>query len=181
MIYIRGILREAEEERYTVALLGEILDAIVLFLPAYVANMTPCLAANIYGRGHPLDLGRDFLDGRRILGDGKTLEGLISGLVAGSAVGFIFSRFLEGFALALGAMIGDIIGSFLKRRLGIERGRPAPILDQLDFVIGAILVARLLGFIYDSRTILIILVITPFLHVGANALGYLLGLKDVPY
>ena len=44
---------------------------------------------------------------------------------------------LIGFLLGFGALLGDALGSFIKRRMGIGRGKPAPILDQIDFLIVA--------------------------------------------
>ncbi|MDP3065593.1 MAG: CDP-archaeol synthase, partial [Methanobacteriaceae archaeon] len=68
----------------------------------------------------------------------------------------------------------------IKRRLKVERGRPAPLLDQLDFVIGALVFASLLITI-PFNLIILIIIITIFLHLGANMIAYLLGMKDVWY
>jgi len=83
-------------------------------------------------------------------------------------------------ALGGGAIIGDACGSFIKRRIKIERGRPAPIMDQLDFVVGALVFASLVVYIPFNMIILII-IITVFLHLGANIIAYLFGMKDVWY
>ena len=80
----------------------------------------------------------------------------------------------------MGAILGDAIGSFIKRRLGIEKGRPAPLLDQLDFVFGALLLASLITRI-QMKTIIILVVLTPFGHLMVNLIGYWLKLKDVPW
>jgi CDP-2,3-bis-(O-geranylgeranyl)-sn-glycerol synthase len=82
--------------------------------------------------------------------------------------------------MGLGALLGDAIGSFIKRRIGIERGRPAPLLDQLDFVIGALLLSSLVYFESFSM-IIVILIITPILHLLSNIFGYLVGFKEVWY
>ena len=90
------------------------------------------------------------------------------------------------FALAAGAMLGDVGASFLKRRSGRERGAAFPGLDQLDFVAGALGLAALLVPDWFRRTftkpvLAVVLVATPLLHVGMNAVAYLLGLKDEPW
>jgi len=87
---------------------------------------------------------------------------------------------IRGLCLGTGALVGDIVGSFIKRRLKIERGRPAPLLDQLDFVIGALIFASLVVVVPLNLTILII-VLSIFLHLGANVIAYLLGMKKVWY
>jgi CDP-2,3-bis-(O-geranylgeranyl)-sn-glycerol synthase len=157
---------------------------IYFMLPAYLANVT----ALTFGGGVPLDFGREFKDGRRILGDGVTWKGTIVGTCIGTVVGLlqgiiagdIISGILLGFSLGLGALLGDAAGSFIKRRLNIGRGRPAPILDQLDFVVGALLLSSLF-FNPSLEFIALALIISPILHLSANAIGYVLGMKDVWY
>ena len=85
-----------------------------------------------------------------------------------------------GFLLGFGALLGDALGSFLKRRLGIERGKPAPIMDQLDFIIVALILVSLvvkLSLMFVVTAILLTLII----HLLTNTGAYLLGLKDVWY
>ncbi|RDD53518.1 MAG: CDP-2,3-bis-(O-geranylgeranyl)-sn-glycerol synthase [Candidatus Korarchaeota archaeon NZ13-K] len=152
------------------------LHAVWYILPSYFANMSPV----IFGGGRPLDMGRNFLDGRRILGDHKTLRGFLSGLVVGSLVGLIQGRLLQGFALSLGAMVGDCFGSFLKRRMGISEGKPAPILDQEGFLIFSLLFASPLEGL-PLESILFLLLLTPLLHWGSNVVAHLIGLKEVAH
>jgi CDP-2,3-bis-(O-geranylgeranyl)-sn-glycerol synthase len=87
---------------------------------------------------------------------------------------------LLGFTAGSGAMIGDLIGAFIKRRLGLPRGAPAPILDQLDFIIIAILFASFLIKITPSM-IFIVILITPFIHILVNGIAYKLGKKKEPW
>ena len=54
-------------------------------LPAYLPNPT----AALFGGGTPIDLGRNYSDGRRFFGDGKTYRGLILGVLAGIVVGLL--------------------------------------------------------------------------------------------
>lgn len=158
--------------------------AIWFILPAYVANATPV----VLGGGRPIDGGRQFIDGRPIFGPGKTWRGLIAGVIAGVAVGLIqglvmarlFFHFMLSFSLAFGALLGDLLGSFIKRRLNIPRGGIAPGLDQLDFVLVAMLLASPI-YLPGWREIVTIIVITPALHLATNFIGYKLGLKDRPY
>ncbi len=179
-------------------MLLKILETLWILLPAY----TPNNFAVIFGGGKPIDLGKNFVDGRRILGDGKTFRGFFFGLVGGLTVAHVqlaierianfriysslsYGEFLVLVALlSSGALIGDMIGSFLKRRLGIERGGKAPILDQLDFLVFSLLIASNFNAfwkIFDWGTLIIALLITPPLHVLTNRLAYLLKLKDVPW
>jgi CDP-2,3-bis-(O-geranylgeranyl)-sn-glycerol synthase len=79
-------------------------------------------------------------------------------------------------------MAGDAAGSFTKRRLGRGQGAPAPGLDQLNFVVGALLFASVLEIgRVPLQWILVIVVLTPFGHLLVNKTGYLLKMKDVPW
>ena len=82
--------------------------------------------------------------------------------------------------MSLGAMLGDMAVSFLKRRLGMERGAPLPVGDQLDFVAGAVALTNLVAVIPLDYLIAIV-VVTPPIHLGTNALAYALGLKKRPW
>lgn len=63
-----------------------ILHALWVFLPAYVANMSPVFAAKIVPRwSAPIDGGRMHRDGQRVLGPGKTWRGLAGGALFGAA------------------------------------------------------------------------------------------------
>ena len=92
---------------------------------------------------------------------------------------------ITGFLLGFGALLGDALGSFIKRRIGIGRGKPAPILDQLDFVVVALLLASIVINYNTQFTaaafIAISILLTLVIHLLANTGAYLLGLKDVWY
>ncbi len=158
-------------------------EAIWFIFPAYVANATPV----VLGGGPPIDFNKKLPDGNRILGDGKTILGFITGLLGGSIFGILqhlaYGR-LGGWGIAillsLGALIGDMVGSFLKRRRGLARGSPMPGLDQLEFIVGAVLVGSLIV-VPRWEMLVVLLVFTPLIHLGTNLVGYKLGFKSEPY
>ncbi|MFP4005737.1 MAG: CDP-2,3-bis-(O-geranylgeranyl)-sn-glycerol synthase [Candidatus Hadarchaeia archaeon] len=153
-----------------------ILKSLWFILPAYVANGTPVLL----GGGPPMDFGRKFFDGRRILGDGKTWRGFLVGLIAGAIVGILQGRLEAGLFLSLGALIGDFLGSFFKRRWGLKSGALAPGLDQLEFLVAALVLVS----IVESptwRVVAVLLIITPAIHLSTNFLSYKLGFSSSPY
>src|SRR5512133_838713 len=118
-------------------------------LPAYIPNPV----AALLGGGTPIDLGRNYSDGKRIFGDGKTFRGLFTGILAGIITGLILiwfaARFPDGsvpqhtllsvILLSTGALLGDLVKSFFKRRFGKERGAKWPVADQYDLVAGSFL------------------------------------------
>ena len=177
-------------------MLALIIDALWLMLPAYVPNSSAVLFAG----KTPLDLGRNFVDGRRVFGPGKTFRGLIGGTLSGIAVGLLlqliknstqigvpsFEPVLVVVTLALGAMLGDLTKSFFKRRLGMERGDPLPIVDQLDFVIGAWVLTYVFfsGWFTLNFTLpvmVVVLIVSPLLHLAVNFIGFKLGKKKEPW
>ncbi len=170
--------------------------AVWIMLPAYIPNP----AAALFGGGTPLDFGRNYSDGHRIFGDGKTFRGLFFGVMAGIVTGLLLIWLSATFALtflpqhtlisvsflALGALLGDLGKSFLKRRLGKVRGEKWPVADQLDLVAGAFILMLLFDpswlFAYVTIPILIIIVIlTIILHRVVNIIGYFMGVKEVPW
>ncbi|HIJ06944.1 MAG: hypothetical protein XE11_0508 [Methanomicrobiales archaeon 53_19] len=172
------------------------ISALWVMLPAYLPN--PVAAA--LGGGRPVDGGRCWRDGRRIFGDGKTLRGFLAGVAGGVVIGliqiFIQSRIglwvfpehtlMSITLLAVGALLGDLAKSFLKRRKGVGRGEKWPVADQFDLVIGAFIMLLIFdpGWLLSAITLPIaiaILILTPILHRGTNIIGYILGIKDVPW
>lgn len=164
---------------------------LIFSLPAYVANAIPV----ILGGGTRLDFEKNFSDGRRILGDGKTIRGFFAGILGGINTGGIISYFyllpffpdvrmqFVGFAaMSVGTMVGDAFGSFLKRRLGIEPGKPF-IADQLMFLVFALIFA--IPFtskeVYGLAELAFLLIITYVLHVWSNFVANQLGWKKVPW
>jgi len=163
-----------EAEKVNIFLKG--LYAIYTFLPAYFANATP----TILGGGKPVDFKRNFIDGRRLFGDNKTIRGFVSGVFAGTVVGILQGEPLRGALLSLGALIGDLGGAFVKRRFGLDPGAPLPLLDQLDFVAGA-LILSVNFFPIDVTSMILIIVLTPFIHFLTNTIAYALKLKSRPW
>jgi len=171
-----------------------ILQSLIFILPAYTANATPVITSKLLRTSTPIDLRKNFIDGRRIFGEGKTIEGFLSGLIVGTLVGIAVSATplntilpqslkltpLKSFVLSLGALLGDLLGSFIKRRLGIPRGAPAPLLDQLDFLLVALLLYVLIFGTIDLSYIAVLVPLTVVLHIATNYIAYKLRLKPVP-
>jgi CDP-2,3-bis-(O-geranylgeranyl)-sn-glycerol synthase len=169
-----------------------IAQAFWLIAPAYAANAFPPL---VRGR-RPLDFGKS-LRMNRILGDGKTFEGTIVGIVFGTFIGILQIIFQSNYPipaeiglvtltipivllLSAGAIVGDIVGAFIKRRLGMPRGALAPLLDQWDFLVVSLLLVSLLV-VLSIDIIIFLLIITPIVHWVANLIGYTVKVKKTPW
>jgi CDP-2,3-bis-(O-geranylgeranyl)-sn-glycerol synthase len=165
-------------------------------LPAYLPNPIAALV----GGGTPIDMGRNFPDGRRVFGDGKTYRGLVIGIFAGIGIGLVEiwlagvygwenlpeQTYLSITLLATGALLGDLCKSFFKRRLGKERGAKWPVADMYDLVAGSLLLVLIIdpGWLFANMTLLtfiLILILTPILHRAVNIVGYHFKVKEVPW
>lgn len=98
-----------------------------------VANAAPPAAAMLLGRwGRPIDGGRTWRDGRPILGHSKTWRGVaVSLAVTSLAAPMLGWDWHLGLGVAVGAMVGDLLASFAKRRLGLGSGASLPLVDQV--------------------------------------------------
>ncbi len=155
---------------------------LAMYGPPMLSNAAPVLVNGVI----PIDKGRFFVDGRRLLGDGKTVEGFVTGAVSGfvasipAAIVIGTPLFvLVGLAASIAALLGDIAGSFLKRRLGLERGAPLFLVDQLDFMLAATGLYAALGYIGDKWIYVgYTMVLVIMLHIATNNVAYYLGLKN---
>jgi len=167
----------------------EILIRITLYLiPLYITNAS----ALVFGGERPLDFNIKLL-GAPIFGKGKTFEGTFAGIAMGLLSVFILFTFFPaqtgllgenflvfGSLLCIGAMFGDLLGSFIKRRSGIPRGGRVFLLDQLDFVFGGLLLTYWL--IEPAWEELVLIIgITLLAHCFSNYCAYKLKMKSVSW
>lgn len=168
-------------------------------LPAYLANPAAAISGKTNKFNVPIDLGKE-IKGQRIFGDGKTYKGFITGVTFGILVGVIQNllnstvlnnsmpvfTYKAVFALSFGSMSGDLVASFLKRRLGIERGEQFFPVDQLDFAFGSWLITLLISpywFVKNFTLPIIVtaLILTPVFHRIVNIIGYKLRISRNPW
>jgi len=181
-----------------------LLSCFYFFLPAYFTNMAPPLIrrARVFKfLAKPCDFGRKF-KGQPILGRNKSCRGAIFGIIIGILVsGFQFwlyqfsfikeislfdyreiNIFLFGLLISSGAVFGDLLFAFIKRRLKMEPGQRFLPFDQTNYVIGAFLFLApyFLACPYVKNfgveVWITIFILTFFLHTIGNRIGYLLGL-----
>ena len=165
------------------ALINEFADAFWFVLPAYFASISP-VWFGLEGKLR-MDFEKEFR-GKRVFGTSKTVRGFFGGALCGTALGalqqLLFNEsngLVLGLLLGFGAMTGELVKSFFKRQRGIPPGRPWFPFDQLDFLIGGLAFAALV----ETPTLLgvvILIIITPPLHILSNIVDFKLGLKKVP-
>jgi CDP-2,3-bis-(O-geranylgeranyl)-sn-glycerol synthase len=170
------------EEAWQMDIFQLIIEALKFIFPAYIANAIPVLA----GGGIGMDFGKNLPDGRPVFGRNKTFRGFVAGLAAGTIAGLAESYLFDyastfGFLVSLGALMGDLTGAFLKRRLNIQPGGLLPVVDQIDFIVGAILFSLLLPMPLNWELYVAVLIITPPVHLLTNYAAYRLKLKSNPW
>lgn len=180
----------------------DLFNALWIFLPAGIANATPVIASKmafLNKLDKPMDFGKSFR-GQRIFGDHKTFRGLITGTIM-AIVTFLLQQYLYqnsswlqenlvlnyneinpllfGTLASLGALLGDAVKSFFKRRSNIKPGEPWFPFDQTDYIIGGLIF--LLPYLAPFQYLFIQIFIVYFLlHLISTVVGYLLKLKDKP-
>jgi len=184
-------------------MLSDILFAIWFLLPAAIANMVPILSARIpliKKLDAPIDAGKSFR-GHRIFGAHKTWRGIVTGIIASTLVLWIqqllaanyewtniFTGAIDYSALpvlilgpvfAIGALGGDAIESFFKRSRGIKSGKAWVPFDQLDYIIGSVLVSLFFVILTPAQYVWIF-VVWFLMHLIASYIGFRLGLKKEP-
>lgn len=187
--------------------LGSAAAALWVLTPMFVASATATFPK---GRGPPMDLGRIWpWDGRRLLGASKTWSGFLCGSLIALPVALLEAQLIlwappplrlvpfygpsvaaalpVAILLTFGAMSGDALGSFLKRRLGRDAGARVLLLDQLPFVVlpvglGLAFFPAAFGPAFGSLLGLgWLLLFTVGFHFAFNWIGYWAGLKRVPW
>ena len=148
-----------------------------------LANGSPVIAKWILGNrcSWPLDGNINFVDGRPLFGDSKTVRGiLVSIFITSACAPLLGLPIATGSLLAVVAMAGDLLSSFLKRRLGLQSSSRAVGLDQIPESLFPLLACRQAL----SLTGLDIVTGTAIFFVGEVVLSrilFKLHVRDRPY
>lgn len=171
-----------------------VLKCFYLMLPAYFANMAPVIVKKINLFVLPVDFNRQ-INNKPIFGKNKTFRGFIFGIIFGIIISYtqflLFdvdffknSSFINyqnwilfGFLMGFGALTGDLIKSFFKRRLGIEPGARFVPFDQTDFVIGA-LIFIMPVFDLSLKIFVVSLLLSFVLHIIVNHIAFFLKIRN---
>ncbi|MBT6691682.1 CDP-archaeol synthase [Candidatus Parcubacteria bacterium] len=163
------------------------------FLPAGVANMAPVLFKWVPWLNYPIDFNKRYKD-QPIFGPHKTIRGFFFGILAcmvflywqttitGSMTDWLIidysqtNVFLLGFLMGFGALFGDAIRSFFKRRRQIKPGVYWFPFDQIDWIIGTIIFMSFYVYL-PWHMLLSAVAMALFFHPFFNYLGYIFKIK----
>jgi len=171
-----------------------ILECLYFMMPAYFANMAPVIFKRFKFLGYPVDFNKK-LGNKPVLGKNKTYRGIFFGVLAALVIAYLqfylyqypFFRSISfynynnwaiiGFLLGFGALLGDLVKSFIKRRMNVKPGKRFIPLDQIDYSIGAIALFSFYDALSSSK-ILIIIIMSFFLHIITNHSAFYLKIRD---
>ncbi len=157
-----------------------ILQLLVLLA---IANSAPIAGKRLFVNrlARPIDGGLRFFDGRPLFGPSKTIRGLVSAvLVTAASAPLVGVAWQTGVLIGSLAMAGDLLSSFLKRRLKLPSSSKATGLDQVPESLLPTLACRNLL----SLSVLDMAVTVVVFFVGEIVLArlsYRLHLRDRPY
>jgi len=156
------------------------IDLLLLIL---IANGTPVLSRKLLGDrfNQPLDFGVYLADGYRLFGPSKTWRGLLVSLLVTALVAKLMGySLLTGLLIALFSLLGDLISSFIKRRLGRAPSTRLLILDQVpESLLPALLMAN--DFALSGLQIGILVGLFFILEQFMSRVMYKLGVRRKPY
>lgn len=170
-----------------------VISSFWLFLPAGIANMVPVFFAKVPFLGTPIDFNKK-LFGSPIFGSHKTYRGFLVGVIFAVATVFLqklvyptpegytlvdyseVNAWQLGFLMGFGALGGDLVKSFFKRRLKIPSGWAWAPFDQIDWIIGAVLLSSIV-IDFDKKYVLTAIILFGLLHPVVNLMGYFLKIK----
>lgn len=125
------------------------MDWLAVLILILVANGSPVILARLLGKrlDYPVDAGLVAMDGGRLFGSSKTLRGVVAGICGPAVLApWLGLDWRAGLAIGVWAMLGDLLSSFTKRRLGQPSSAMAVGLDQVpECLLPALAVASPVG------------------------------------
>jgi len=164
-------------------------------LPAALSNTFASLGSKLPVPGF---LGKPINEG--LFGSHKTFRGFVVGPLTGILAAWIqswlylnfpffaqntminyskASFLIVGFLLGFGALTGDLIKSFFKRRFGKRPGEDWFPWDELDWAIGALIFISLI-YLPNLEELIKTLIIYFLVHVASDRVAYFTGIKKTP-
>lgn len=162
---------------------GEARALIELIILLLLANGAPVVAARLAGQrlAWPVDGGLVCRDGQPLLGPSKTWRGLAAGVLTATAAGWPLNLDPAlGAAAGALSLLGDLLSSFVKRRMGVPPSGQATGLDQIP---EALLPAAVLAPALGLGVAQVVAVVATFmaLELLLSVAGYRVGLRRRPY
>ena len=148
-----------------------------------IANGAPVLACKFLGNrwNFPLDCGFSLGDGQPLLGESKTLRGILFSIFTSATLApFLGIHWKIGALFAFFSMLGDLLSSFTKRRLKLTSSSMALGLDQIpESLLPLFALKDKLAL--DAYSIVMITVVFFIAELGLSRILYKLHIRKRPY
>lgn len=159
------------------------IEFLQLLLLIIIANGAPILIRVFLNDRFSLavDFGKKLPDNHRILGPSKTWRGIAAAITATSIAAWLFGLSAEtGLLVALYAVTGDLVSSFIKRRLAMQPSSMAPLLDQVpESLLPALMMMQAFSLSFSSILLLVLIFIIFELAISHTL--YKWGVRKRPY
>lgn len=173
-----------------------IFKLFYFMLPAYFANMAPVVFRKyLLFLDIPVDFGKK-INNKPIFGRTKTIRGFLVGILSAILVVFLQKTFMDysflerislinykefnfiiiGFIFGFGSLFGDLVKSFIKRRIGKSPSESWKIFDQLDYVLGSLLFISVVVSLSIKQVFGVIL-LSLILTIFTNQISWKMGLR----
>lgn len=157
-------------------------DILILIFLGW-SNFLPILGRIVFKQrlSTPMDLGYRWIDNRYLLGPHKTWRGLVVSIIGSGLAGYVtpFGLVL-GLKFAACSMFGDLISSFVKRRVGLKSGSRFFLLDQGIESLLPLWILKDSLFICWTEIILIVSSFT-LLEIVLSPIFYMLHIRRNPH
>ena len=159
------------------------IEFLQLLLLIIIANGAPILIRLLLNDGFKLavDFSQKLPDNKRIFGPSKTWRGILAALTATTVAAWLLGYSANtGLLVAVYAVLGDLLSSFIKRRLGMRPSSMAPLLDQVpESLLPAFMMMEV--FYLDISSVVILVLIFIITELILSHILYKWGLRRRPY
>lgn len=156
---------------------------VKLLVLLIVANGVPQLVRTLIGArfNFPVDCALVLKDQHRLFGASKTWRGIVAAMIFTPFAAWLLAMSWQvGLLVAAGAMAGDLLSSFIKRRLGKEASAKVTILDQVPEAVIPMSIVYLVGD-YHWLPVCVAAMLFVLLDIVMSPLLFRWGVRQVPH
>ena len=159
------------------------IELLQLLLLIIIANGAPIFIRLLLNDGFKLavDFGQMLPDNNRLFGPSKTWRGIFAALPVTAVAAWLLGYSMDtGLLIAVYTILGDLLSSFIKRRLGMPSSSMALLLDQVpESLFPAFMLKQ--TFNLDISSIILLVLIFIITELILSHIFYKWGLRRRPY
>ncbi len=159
------------------------IELLHLLLLIIIANGAPILLRLLLSDNFKLavDFGQTLPDNKRIFGPSKTWRGIFAALPATILAAWLLGYSVNtGLLVAVYAILGDLLSSFIKRRLAMPPSSMALLLDQVpESLLPAFMMMK--AFNLDISSVILLVLTFIITELILSHIFYKWGVRRRPY